>query len=99
MGIENFGGYRSEKHRRIKRKVTGIVTVAVIALIGAYIIGVLTDDGEGYKLREDVISQNHMLKQQIEELSEENRRLKDELAQERAQTPTPDPDTRLSPRD
>ena len=99
MGIESFGNYRAEKQRRAKRKITGIIIAALIILAGAYVIGILTSDGENYKLREDVIAQNHELKQQIEELTEEVAELKSELAIAESATPTPDPDERTSPRD
>ncbi len=99
MGTESFGNYRAEKHRRAKRKIAGIITVALIMLVGAYVIGILTSDSDDYKLREDVISQNHELKQQVEELTEEVEELKAELDRAESATPTPDPDERTSPRD
>lgn len=99
MGIQIFGSYESKKQKRIKRSVSGIVIVALIVLAGAYVIGILTADNDAYRLREDVIAQNHELKQEIAELSDEVKKLKAELATAESATPTPDPDIRTSPRD
>ena len=75
MNVEYYGNTKTQRDRLLRRRITGIVSIIVVILIGAGIIGVLTDSGAGYQERLSAIEENHRLRAENEELKEENERL------------------------
>lgn len=87
MNISDFGNTQSGKSRLKKRRITGLIVIAVIILLGAYLIGILTTDRPEYQMRATAIEENHILKERIAELEAENEELKEQLNA----IPTPEP--------
>lgn len=79
MNINGYGTMHSEKSRTRRRRVTGIVIIVAILLIGTGIIGVLTSDGPEYQMRATAIEENHILKEQVAELTKKVEKLEKEL--------------------
>ena len=79
MNISDFGNTQSGKSRLKKRRLTGLIVIAVIILLGAYLIGILTTDRPEYQMRATAIEENHILKERIAELEEEIQILNDKL--------------------
>lgn len=111
MNINDYGTINGEKRRERRRKITGIFIILVILLAGIYILGILTSDGPEYQMRASTIEENHILKEQVAELTEEVEQLKKELAEKdsiistmpepdsEAPQPTPTSTVPASPRD
>lgn len=68
MGIQNYGKVEKGRYKKLKKRITGIVIIALIAVVGAGVIGVLVSDGEGYQQYVSVIEENHTLKERVAEL-------------------------------
>lgn len=81
MDISNYGTSYGKKSRVKRHRITGIIVIFLILFIGISVVGILTSDGPEYKMRASTIEENHILKEQIAELTEENERLKSELQQ------------------
>lgn len=98
MDIQYYSDGRGNKRNNLKRRIKGIILILVIILVAAGIIGILTDDNAEYKMRQSTIEENHVLKEQVEMLTEEVETLKAQLAQrdEAAETPSPAPDGEAS---
>lgn len=80
MNIQNYGAFSSDRNRTVKRKIKGIAILLIILLAGAFIIGILTDDGAEYRERYSAIEENHALKEQIINLQNENAELQNKIS-------------------
>ena len=81
MNIQNYGKISSGRDKKIKKKIKGIIIILLIILAGAFIIGVLTDDGPEYQKHASVISENRNLKAQVAELQSEISYLQNRVAE------------------
>lgn len=70
MGIQNYGKVEKGRHRKLKRRIIGLVIIAAVIFAGAGVIGVLVSDGEGYQEYLTILKENHELRAQVEELQE-----------------------------
>ncbi len=79
MSIEYYGNTKTQRARAMRRRIVGIVSIVIVILLGAGIIGVLTDSGAGYQKRLSAIEENHSLRAENEELRAEVERLTTQL--------------------
>lgn len=79
MDIYNYGTMQGEKNRRRRHRITGIVIIIAILLVGVSAVGVLTSNGPEYQMRKSIIEENHVLKEENAELKDELKQLKKEL--------------------
>lgn len=106
MNISDYSGMHSTKRRTGKRRIVGIIIIAVILLLGAFIVGILTSDEPEYRMRLTAIEENHVLKEQISELEERVAELEEQLnslptpipSEETEDTSETDEKNRTSPR-
>lgn len=89
MKIESYGNTQSKKHRRLKRRLTGVLIIILIVLTGAFIIGAITTNGPAQQSRMSILDENHALKAEIQELNEKIADLEKQLEESKsAQVPT-----------
>ena len=74
MNIQNYGKANNSRHKKLRRKIIGLITAAVIILAGAFAIGELTENSAEYQLRASLVEENRVLR-------EENNMLKEQIAQ------------------
>lgn len=79
MSIEYYGNTKTQRERALKRRITGIISVIAVILLGVGIIGILTDTGAGYQERLSAIEENHSLRAENEDLKAEVERLTAQL--------------------
>lgn len=105
MGIQNYGKVEKGRHKKLKRRIIGLLIIAVLVVVGAGVIGVLVSNGDGYQEYVSILSENHELKAQVAELEDRITELegtvaeKDEyIASIPTATPTPyEPDPSETP--
>ncbi len=90
--------FDSTKSRRKRRRITGVIVIAVILVTGLAVLGVLTSDGPEYQMRLSTIEENHALKEKIAELEDEVADLKKELKKAQSE-PDEASEMPASPRD
>lgn len=90
--------FDSSRNRRKRRRITGVVVIAVILVTGLAVLGILTSDGPEYQMRLSTIEENHALKEKVAELEDEVADLKKELKKAQS-VPTETPEMPTSPRD
>ncbi len=81
MNIQNYGKISSGRDKKLKRRINGIIIAVIILLAGAFVIGVLTDDGPEYQERYSAIEENHALKEQVAQLRSEVAHLENRVAE------------------
>lgn len=102
MDIYNYGTMQGEKNRRRRHRITGIVIIIAILLVGVSAVGVLTSNGPEYQMRKSIIEENHVLKEENAKLREENNKLKKEVKEKSEfienlpEEPTPTPEETTS---
>ena len=79
MSVEYYGNTKTQRARALRRRIIGIISIILVILLGAWIIGVLTDNGAGYQERLSAIEENHTLRAENEELKAEVERLTSQL--------------------
>lgn len=80
MGINNYGKIEQGRRKKLKRRITAIVIIAVALLVCVGIIGVLAGDTEGYRTSVASIRENHELREQIADLEEQIGELQQQIA-------------------
>lgn len=113
MNINGYGSLGGNRRKSNRKKLTGIIIICLILFAGIYTVGIITSDSPEYQMRANAIEENHVLKEQVAELTEETERLKEELAKKDAyinsvpqtdttpeeETPVPTASAAASPRD
>lgn len=74
MAIQNYGRVNEGRRKKLKKRITGIIIIAVIIIAVLFIIGILAGNTPEYKTRVSVLEQNHAL-------SEENEQLRAQIAE------------------
>lgn len=92
-----YGNFNTNKKKKIKKTVIGIIIAAAVVLAGIYIIGIIArmNGSEGREIS-SAVSENVRLRQEISEKEDEIRRLEDEINTLKATlnerpVPTPEP--------
>lgn len=80
MGIQNYGKIEQGRHKKLKRRIIGIIIAVIAVCVIAGIIGVLAGDNEGYQNSTQMLKENRELKERVAELEQEVGDLQSQLA-------------------
>ena len=81
MNIQNYSKAKTSRHRKLQRKITGIIIAALIILIGAFVIGKLTENSAEYQLRASLVEENRVLREENEQLKEQVSDLQNQVSE------------------
>lgn len=70
MSIQNYGKVEKGRYKKLKKRITALITAAIILIIGISIVGVLAGDSEDYMYRSEILRENHELKEKVRQLEE-----------------------------
>ena len=71
MNIQNYSRAKTGRHKKLSRRITGIIIAALIILIGAFTIGKLTENSAEYQLRASLVEENRVLREENAALKEQ----------------------------
>lgn len=71
MAAQNYGTVQSGRYRKLKKRIIGIIIIAVIVIIAVGLIGVLAGNSAEYQKRVSILEENHRLKEENAQLQQQ----------------------------
>ncbi len=97
MAIQNYGRINEGRRKKLKKRIAGIVIIAIIVIAALFTIGILAGNTPEYKNRVSILEQNHALVEENEQLRAQLAAVQQQLDESSAyiaslptETPAPD---------
>ncbi len=68
MQINGYGKVQQNRYRKLKRRLTGLIIILIVAIITVALVGIFASDSKIYQDRITILEENHALKEQAESL-------------------------------
>jgi cell division protein FtsB len=95
MAIQSYGRIKEGRYRKLKKRITGLIIIAVIIIVAFGIIGVLAGNSAEYQERVSILQENHQLREENEELKAQIEALQGQVDEKDAyiaSIPEPEPE-------